>query len=76
MVASLFGLIFVPSAKADLTFLAAKVASVQEAGRFKTLPTLKDVPADIVKLCFPNQMPADPGKPWNATGAQIELAFG
>ena len=69
IVASLTGLFFVPHGMADSTFPAAKVASVQEAGRFKTLPTLKNVPADVVKLCFPNQMPADPGKPWNATDA-------
>jgi hypothetical protein len=69
VVASLTGLIFVPRATADSTFPAAKVASVLEGGRFKNLSTVKDVPTDVLKLCFPNHLPADPGKPWNQTDA-------
>ena len=78
IVASLSGLIFDPRAVADSTFPAAKVASVLEAGRFKKLSTIKDVPTDVLKLCFPNQLPADPGKPWNQTDAvqDATLPFG
>jgi hypothetical protein len=69
IVASLTGLIFLPRAVADSTFPTAKVASVLEGGRFKNLSTIKDVPTDVLRLCFPNHLPADPGKPWNQTDA-------
>jgi hypothetical protein len=46
---------------------AAEVSSILESGRFRDLHSAKEVPVDVLKKCFPNGAPADPGKPWNPT---------
>src|SRR5690242_17762770 len=69
LVVCLAGLIVAPCAIADATFPSALVSSVLEPSRFRSLHSAKEVPAEILKKCFPNGAPADPGKPWNPTDA-------
>jgi hypothetical protein len=62
---------------ATLTFVAgviagpnlppAEVSSILESGHFQDLHSTKDVPVDVLQKCFPNETPADPGKPWNSS---------
>jgi hypothetical protein len=61
------GSTLIPGAIADSTFPPAEVPLILEAGRFKSLQSAKEVPVDVLKKCFPNGAPADPGKPWNPT---------
>jgi hypothetical protein len=48
-------------------FPAAERALVLAKGRFRDLQSGREVPSDVLKLCFPHALPADPHKPWNPT---------
>jgi hypothetical protein len=63
------GSTFIPCATAGSTLPPTEVSSILEAGRFRDLHSAKEVPVDVLKKCFPNGAPADPGKPWNPTDA-------
>jgi hypothetical protein len=47
--------------------LAPELASIVESGKLKSLRSVQEVPADVLRVCFPHQIPADPGKDWNPT---------
>jgi hypothetical protein len=63
----LAGSTWIPCAIAGSTLAPAEVSSILEVGRFRDLHSAKEVPIDVLKKCFPNGAPADPGKPWNPT---------
>jgi hypothetical protein len=63
----LAGSTWIPCAMAGSTSAPSEVSSILEAGGFRGMQSAKEVPADVLKKCFPNGAPADPGKPWNPT---------
>ena len=58
----------IPCALADSTF-PTDDSFILQSGQFRNLHSAKEVPIDVLKKCFPNGAPADPGKPWNPTDA-------
>jgi hypothetical protein len=63
------GSTFIPCSIADSAFPPAEVSLLLEASRFRSLHSAKEVPPDVLKKCFPNGAPTNPGKPWNPTDA-------
>jgi hypothetical protein len=42
---------------------------ILDASRLRSVGSYRDIPTEVLRLCFPGQKPADPDKPWNPTDA-------